>query len=248
MPASGQLSPAALPIASRLPSLSLFRRGPASLALDSSSFAGTSTTRTRSRPHPYPPCPAPATCPSHAENNSLAADEGLILEFITESTEHLVTIESQMLLLEKDSAESETLNAVFRGFHTIKGLAGFLEFAAIQSLAHEVETILDLARNGQLAVTPIVVDAILESTDVVRRELDAISKRLAGKAFPPSGVTQDLLERIRSAAAGQSADRSSSRTKRGDSRGTSARADRPSRQPPRFPLLRRLSQRRIQSK
>ncbi|RXH58626.1 chemotaxis protein CheA [Granulicella sibirica] len=155
-------------------------------------------------PAPVAPVPASSTV-LPPETNSLAADEDLILEFITESTEHLVTIESQMLLLEKDSAESETLNAVFRGFHTIKGLAGFLEFTAIQSLAHEVETVLDLARNGQLAVTPSVVDAVLESTDVVRRELDGISKRLAGKAFPPSGVTEDLLGRIRRVAAAQSA-------------------------------------------
>ena len=138
--------------------------------------------------------------------NPLAADEGLILEFITESSEHLVIIEGQMLILEQDNTATETLNAVFRGFHTIKGLAGFLEFTAIQSLAHEVETLLDLARTGQLKVTPSIVDVVLESTDVVRRELANIEIRLAGNTPPPTSVDQSLLQRIRDAVRGEVSD------------------------------------------
>jgi two-component system chemotaxis sensor kinase CheA len=136
--------------------------------------------------------------------SSLAEDEDLILEFITESREHLSAIEGQMLILEKDSAAAETLNAVFRAFHTIKGLAGFLEFGAIQALAHEVETLLDLARTLQLAVTPLVVDVVLESTDVVRHELSGIELKLVGKAPPPTSINEPLLQRIRAAARGES--------------------------------------------
>jgi two-component system chemotaxis sensor kinase CheA len=144
--------------------------------------------------------------PAPVEMSSLAADEGLILEFITEASEHLVTIESQMLVLEKDNTKTETLNAVFRGFHTIKGLAGFLEFAAIQALAHEVETLLDLARTGKIAVTPLVVDVVLESTDVVRNELAGIQQRLAGKVPEPTNVDEALLQRIRDAARGEASE------------------------------------------
>jgi two-component system chemotaxis sensor kinase CheA len=136
-------------------------------------------------------------------SSSLAEDEDLILEFITESREHLAAIEGQMLILEKDNTDAETLNAVFRAFHTIKGLAGFLEFAAIQALAHEVETLLDLARTSQLVVTPFVVDVVLESTDVVRHELVGIESKLAGRAPSASGVTDALLGRIRVAARGE---------------------------------------------
>jgi two-component system chemotaxis sensor kinase CheA len=136
-------------------------------------------------------------------NNSLAGDEDLILEFITESREHLAAIEGQMLILERDNTDAETLNAVFRAFHTIKGLAGFLEFAAIQALAHEVETLLDLARTSQLVVTPYVVDVVLESTDVARHELAGIESRLAGRPAPASGVTEMLLQRIRETARGE---------------------------------------------
>jgi two-component system chemotaxis sensor kinase CheA len=138
-----------------------------------------------------------------AQGNSLSADEDLIREFITESSDHLAVIDSELLLLEKDKSNAETLNTIFRAFHTIKGLAGFLEFAEIQSLAHEVETLLDLARTEQLAVTPAVVDVVLESTDIVRRELAAIGQKLAGKTAPPTGVDAGLLERIRQAARGE---------------------------------------------
>jgi two-component system chemotaxis sensor kinase CheA len=135
-------------------------------------------------------------------NHELAGDADLIREFITESSEHLVTIEAQLLVLEKGNSTTNTLNAIFRGFHTIKGLAGFFEFAEIQSLAHEVETLLDLARTGQLTVTPEVIDVVLESTDVVRHELGGIEQRLAGEPPSPTKVNGTLLRRIRHAAAG----------------------------------------------
>jgi two-component system chemotaxis sensor kinase CheA len=141
-----------------------------------------------------------STRPGLPEANSLAADEELIREFITESCEHLVAIESQLLFLEKDNSATEILNAIFRGFHTIKGLAGFLEFAAIQSVTHEVETLLDLARSGQLTVSPAIVDVVLECTDIVRQELAAIAQRLAGEAPPTTKVDAALLEHIRQAA------------------------------------------------
>ena len=135
----------------------------------------------------------------------LSEDEDMIREFITEAQEHLATIESGMLVLEQGAADAETLNAVFRGFHTIKGLAGFLEFTAIQSLTHEVETLLDLARKGQLAMSASVVDVVLEGTDIVRQELVAIEQRLAGRTPAPSLVNAALLERVRLAARGEEA-------------------------------------------
>jgi two-component system chemotaxis sensor kinase CheA len=142
---------------------------------------------------------------TNARTNSLAADEELIREFITESSEHLATIESRLLVLEKDNSATETLNAIFRGFHTIKGLAGFLEFSEIQALTHEVETLLDLARTAQLTVTPEVVDVVLESTDIVRHELAVIVQRLNGETPSATKVDDAVLERIRHAARGGAA-------------------------------------------
>ncbi len=162
--------------------------------------------------HIAPPASAATSLDSHQETasqadrgHSLAADEGLIREFLTESTEHLCTIESQLLVLEHDATSADTLNGIFRAFHTVKGLSGFLEFTELQSLAHEVETLLDQARNLVIAVTPAIVDIILESTDVARYEFDCIAQRLSGKDALPSRVTPELLHRIRQAVVSQPA-------------------------------------------
>ena len=86
-------------------------------------------------------------------------------DFVLESREHLTSIEQRILTLERDPADTDAIHSVFRGFHSIKGLAGFLEFAAIQEVAHEVETALNLVREGKLAIVGRVIDVILESVD-----------------------------------------------------------------------------------
>ena len=67
--------------------------------------------------------------------NELARDPELVNDFIVESREHLTAIELHLLALDQDAANSEALHAIFRGFHTIKGLAGFLGLDAIQEVA-----------------------------------------------------------------------------------------------------------------
>src|SRR5208282_3326732 len=91
----------------------------------------------------------------------IAEDPELIHDFVNEAAEHLASIESEVLALERDPAAADPLNAAFRSFHTIKGLAGFLELTDIREVSHEVETLLDQARNGQLAVTPALIDVVL---------------------------------------------------------------------------------------
>src|SRR5580692_9164369 len=97
--------------------------------------------------------------------NPLANDPELIGDFVMESREHLTAIELQLLTLDQDPANSEAIHAIFRGFHTIKGMAGFLDLNAVRDLAHEVETVLDLARNGKLTINSTIIDRILESKD-----------------------------------------------------------------------------------
>jgi two-component system, chemotaxis family, sensor kinase CheA len=135
-------------------------------------------------------------------SSALNQDPELVGDFILEAREHLQTVESGLLVLEKEPANPDTLNAVFRSFHTIKGLAGFLEFATIQALAHEVETILDLARTAQLLMSPNLIDLTLESSDYVGKEIDRIEAQLHGQ---DPGVALNpglLLERVRRVIAG----------------------------------------------
>ena len=130
--------------------------------------------------------------------NALAQDRELVSDFILEAREHLTNIEAQLLVLEENPGQLEPIHAIFRGFHTIKGLAGFLEFAAIQEVAHEVETCLDLARNGRLTVTAAVVDAVLAGADYLGVEISRVERELNGSQPEPATENGKLLETIRS--------------------------------------------------
>jgi two-component system chemotaxis sensor kinase CheA len=129
--------------------------------------------------------------------NALAQDRELVSEFILESREHLANIEVQLLALEQNPGEIEPVHSVFRGFHTIKGLAGFLEFSAMQAVAHEVETLLDLARNGNLAVTPALIDAALAGKDYLGCEIQRVEAELRGAPRSAAHENAALLKSLR---------------------------------------------------
>jgi two-component system, chemotaxis family, sensor kinase CheA len=141
-----------------------------------------------------PPTDIPA--PSNPMLNSLAQDAELVGDFITESREHLGSIENHMLTLDKNPEEKESVHAVFRGFHTIKGLAGFLEFMPIRDVAHEVETLLDLARNEKLAINGSVVDVVLESVDYLKQAIHVVESSLQGDSSGAIGDNHQLLVRL----------------------------------------------------
>src|SRR5271168_5114691 len=101
--------------------------------------------------NPKPPAPGPVAAPS-SSGFSLAGEVDLLVDFTVESREYIANIESSLLILERDPGDMEAIHSAFRGFHTIKGLAGFLELDRIQLLTHEVETLLDAVRNGRLRV------------------------------------------------------------------------------------------------
>jgi two-component system, chemotaxis family, sensor kinase CheA len=109
---------------------------------------------------------------------NIAEDPELLGDFILESREHLSGIERNVLKLEQDAGDAEAIHASFRAFHTIKGLAGFLELGAVQEVAHEVETVLDLARNGKLVIDSSVIDRMLESKDYLILWLDQLDSML----------------------------------------------------------------------
>src|SRR5262249_53424441 len=99
---------------------------------------------------------AVAEPPAAEPEFSLADDPELMTDFLVESREHLSNVESRLIALERDPKDSEAIHSIFRAFHTIKGLAGFLELDGIQTLTHEIETVLDEARNSRLEITPEV--------------------------------------------------------------------------------------------
>lgn len=129
--------------------------------------------------------------------NPLAQDPQLIQDFLLEAREHLGNIEARLLEVEQEASTPETINSTFRSFHTIKGLAGFLDFSVIQEVSHEVETLLDRARSGQLGLTPERVDVVLAAGDYVGLWLAWIEAGAGGApgTTPPS--PEALIARVR---------------------------------------------------
>jgi two-component system chemotaxis sensor kinase CheA len=136
-----------------------------------------------------------------------ADDPELLGDFILESEEHLASIEEKILILEKDPSLIEEIHAVFRSFHSIKGLAGFLGLTGVQAVAHEVETLLDHARNLRITVTPDVVDLVLESSEYLKEEVALVQAKLNNAALPIVRDNHDLIYRLSTATADVAAGR-----------------------------------------
>jgi two-component system, chemotaxis family, sensor kinase CheA len=114
-----------------------------------------------------PPARPPEENPG--EGFSVAQDLELYRDFISEGLEHLDTIEVNLINLEQAPGDKETINAIFRPFHTLKGVSGFLNLRDIHRFSHGVESLLDNARNEKLTVNRAMVDFILESVDLLKK-------------------------------------------------------------------------------
>jgi two-component system chemotaxis sensor kinase CheA len=126
----------------------------------------------------------------------LAEDPELISDFVLESREHLESIEAQLLVLDKDPLDMEAIHATFRSFHTIKGLAGFLGLDKVKEVAHEVETLLDLARESKLSINPEITDVILASKDYLGQWVNHLEGGKIGGAPERLSHNQQLIRQI----------------------------------------------------
>lgn len=95
----------------------------------------------------------------------------IIEEFFHEATEHLAISEESILVLESDPENMEEVNKIFRAFHTIKGVTGFLNLRDMKMLAHTSETMLDAVRSGKRPFDNSIADATLQSIDLMRHLL-----------------------------------------------------------------------------
>ncbi len=116
----------------------------------------------------------------YAGTNVLEGDLDLVQDFIEEAVEHLDASEAHLLAIESDPKETEALNAVFRGFHTIKGLAGFIEMEHIKDLAHKAENLLDMARRDELELVGNNMDLVFESVDMMKRLVEGLAGAMGG--------------------------------------------------------------------
>ncbi|MFM7002184.1 MAG: chemotaxis protein CheA [Limnohabitans sp.] len=109
------------------------------------------------------------------------ADLELLNEFCNEGRDLLHQVEQGVLVLEENPRHKETLNQVFRAFHTFKGGAGFLGVTPIQHLAHQLESVLDAARQDQLSITREVIELILAGGDALQQCIHAMDLQLKGE-------------------------------------------------------------------
>lgn len=130
---------------------------------------------------------------------NLESDRELLLEFINESQEHLQNIEQGVLVLEDDPQDANTLNSIFRAFHTFKGGSGFLNLIVIKDLAHELESLLDAARQHKLVLNSAIIDVILEGGDTLKKFVTQITERINNNdaATPILIPTAGLITKVK---------------------------------------------------
>ncbi|HHK3969080.1 TPA: chemotaxis protein CheA [Pseudomonas aeruginosa] len=113
--------------------------------------------------------------------------------FFEETEEHLATLELLLIGLDLDRPDSETLHGIFRAAHSIKGSSGMFGFDDITAVTHELETLLDRIRCGQMCLRPDMISSFIETRDVLQRLLDAHRS-----GHPDPGVPLlETVERLR---------------------------------------------------
>jgi len=139
-----------------------------------------------------------------SEQSVLIGDESLIADFIVEAREHLHEADVQLLNIESDPKNNDALNAVYRSFHTIKGVAGFLNLKDIATLAHATEDLLDRARKGELLLVGTPIDVTFNAVDTMKQMISDVETALSTKkALVHNLPLSELLSAIKSASLGE---------------------------------------------
>lgn len=132
---------------------------------------------------------------------SFDVDEDILQDFLVEAGEILEQLQEQLVDLENNPEDADLLNAIFRGFHTVKGGAGFLSLTALVDACHGAENVFDTLRNGQREVTSELMDVILQSLDCIN---DMFASVKAREELTPA--TPELLEALHRLSKPQSED------------------------------------------
>lgn len=115
-------------------------------------------------------------------------DEDILQDFLVEASEILEQLSEQLVDLEKRPDDKNLLNAIFRGFHTVKGGAGFLSLGELVDVCHGAENVFDILRNGKRSVTAELMDVILQALDAINVMFAQVQNR-----EPPSPASAEVL-------------------------------------------------------
>lgn len=153
---------------------------------------------------------------------SFDADEEILQDFLVEAGEILEQLSEQLVELESRPDDMDLLNAIFRGFHTVKGGAGFLQLNALVECCHIAENVFDILRKGERRVSSELMDVVLQALDTVNAMFDQVREQSeptpaavppAEPAAPPeapaqsasSDITDDEFEQLLDALQGDEA-------------------------------------------
>ena len=129
---------------------------------------------------------------------SFDVDEEILQDFLIEAGEILELLQEQLVTLENNPDDTDLLNAIFRGFHTVKGGAGFLSLTPMVDVCHEAENTFDLLRTGKRQVSANLMDVILQAVDAIN---SMFAETQAGQ--PQSPADSNLLAQLKTLSAGQ---------------------------------------------
>lgn len=119
---------------------------------------------------------------------SFGADEEILQDFLVEAGEILELLSEQLVELESRPDDADLLNAIFRGFHTVKGGAGFLQLHELVECCHIAENVFDILRKGERSVDAELMDVVLEALDAVNGMFSEVRER-----SPVTAATPELL-------------------------------------------------------
>ena len=135
---------------------------------------------------------------------SFDADEEILQDFLIEAGEILELLSEQLVDLEQRPDDNDLLNAIFRGFHTVKGGAGFLQLNPLVDCCHAAENVFDTLRNGNRTVNPDLMDVVLQALDSVNEMFEAVRS-----GVEPENADPALIERLHQLALPEAEDEAS---------------------------------------
>ena len=130
--------------------------------------------------------------------NDFAGMEDLLSDFLMEAGDMLSDVDSKLMGLEKNPGDSGLLNEIFRGFHTIKGGAGFLNAGELVTLCHLTENLFDKLRNNELTLSAELMDVIFAATAEVRQMFGALQQNQQ-----PGAAPAEIIEALKNALEGK---------------------------------------------
>ncbi|MET0064610.1 MAG: Hpt domain-containing protein, partial [Candidatus Thiodiazotropha endolucinida] len=122
---------------------------------------------------------------------SIDVNDEILQDFLVEAGEILELLSEQLVDLEQQPDDFDLLNAVFRGFHTIKGGAGFLSIDPLVEVCHRAEDVFNILRQGQRSVGPDLMDSVLEVLDIVNAMFEQVREGVM-----PEHADRGLIERL----------------------------------------------------